>query len=394
MYSYPLQNQKNEISIRREIIGDQIKFQLDDKEIDRIELKNVLGLLGFTKSYPFYFYIKQSNIMEMAAANSVQLHHMLKQMAGFDDFLRAKEKCHRIIHETNDELKMVENLLSKMDIHLQASERTLNGSEYVKLLQQKNTIEILLEKKKLSEWKQTMDTLTVNRQALIDRTANNTAKIIGLDSQIKEKRAAIKSHTAQCVAFKNEENALIVNKNEAQSVGEKLDLYLCALRKQVANFDQQKQFSEEYKEFLTTNITVKSEEHIVVQRELAQCKQTTAGYSIQMDCLQKEYNQIFEEHLNARGIRNLFYTADERNEWINQRINTITLNIAGKSAEINKVESEIRREQEKETTLTAELNEAQSSVDAMVANRERESEEKKHFLQLKQKSGKLELEYR
>lgn len=389
-----MQNQKNEISIRREIIGDQIKCQLDDKEIDRIELKNVLGLLGFTKSYPFYFYIKQSNIMEMATTNSVQLFHILKEMAGFDDFLRAKEKCFRIIHETNDELELVTNLLSKINVHLQTSERTLNGSEYVKLLQQKNTIEILLEKNKLNEWQQTMDTLTGNRQALINRMANNAVTISELDSQIKEKRAAIKTYAAQCNAFTKEESALTEYLNKAQAVSQQLDTYINTLRLQVGNFDQQKQFSEEYKEFLIRNINVKSEEHGAVLRELAQCKETTSGYSARMDCVQMEYNQIFEEHLSARGIRHLFYTADERNEWINQRINAITVNIAEKSADINKVEGEIRREQAKETELLTESNQAQTSFDELVANRERESEEKKHFSGLKQKLGKLEFEYR
>lgn len=106
-------------SIRCEMNGNKMKYFMDNVKTERIQIKNFLENLGFSKSYPFQYFARCDDVKRIADSNGDERLKLLFDCCGVDEFRKYNEKSKRKTKETQENIKKIDSSLKKIDVQLQ-----------------------------------------------------------------------------------------------------------------------------------------------------------------------------------------------------------------------------------------------------------------------------------
>lgn len=376
--------------MRRTFVNGAFHSDLDGQRIVGTELKKKLQLMGFEKSYPFYFSIKQNDIVELMNANERILLTTLMQIAGVDDYQNAKRKCHRMLEDADVELEAVTNILTKIDIHLNALELVNNGSKYQGLLDKQRYLNILIERCQWIRLTETKESMTIEKERHIAQIEADSTQLTTMGNEMKYKRA--RNRSLEALIHESEHDQKQIESDQALCIANlfRLNKKMYEMENEIESDANNKHLKEKEKQFVRTMIHNKQTEADTLETELNKSMAEAQNVSVELDERRREFEAIFESFSKTRSLPLIFYSAEERDAWIKQQGSITAEQIAKAAREIERLSTELNRRaaQSADTDETA----LEAGRKTIANKQEQERNENKHLLELRRKIAEMEEE--
>lgn len=306
--------------MRRTIADDRLQFTLNGKPVERIEIKSLLDLLGFSKSYPYCFYIKPCNIQEIIDADDARLLTIFQQIVGFDDFAQSKERGLRSLGETRDELEIVTNMLEKINVQLHITTADWNRSDYKRCLDKRQELRYLIKKRHLEGLQREFDQIKHHYTSLTNRKTELSNSIANFTREIKQRRTLLKEIADKKLQLTNEQSGLTETKDKLTSNRSNLQATIQTLQNQIDRDKNQKDLATEEKVFVETAIKLKEDEIKGIEVEYERCRELKQRFANELEAANEEYVNLFQNACAAEGWNCVFYSTEERDGCINNRL--------------------------------------------------------------------------
>lgn len=184
------------ISIRCEMGGNEMKYFMDNAIAERIQIKNFLENVGFSKSYPFQYLARGEDIKRIADNNAEERLKLLFDCCGVDEFRKYQEKSMRTSKETQENIRKIDLSLQKIDVQLKIFASEENQKIYQEWLNRECELghtQIQFQIKKLENNVKTVNNNITLYTSLVDGCK---VDIIQCTKKLKIQRNKMKSLTA------------------------------------------------------------------------------------------------------------------------------------------------------------------------------------------------------
>lgn len=200
------QAENKKVSIRCEVKDHEMKYYMDNAIAERIEVKNFLENLGFSKSYPFQYLVRCEDIKRIADNNAEERLKLLFDCCGVDEFRKYHEKSKRSTKETQENIRKIDSSLKKIDVQLNifASDENQNiYQEWMKRERQLGHTQVQFRIKKLQNNVETVNNNFALYTSLVD---DCKAEIIQCTKDLKTIRNKIKLLTTNIASKTQQED--------------------------------------------------------------------------------------------------------------------------------------------------------------------------------------------
>lgn len=108
--------------IRRSIDASETNYSVDGVHSERVDVKNLLQSYGFAQCYPFQFSIQRNDLTSIEMSNELDRLKWLKDCCGVDEYCKKKEKSMRVLNETEEHIRKIDDSLKKINVQLEIFE--------------------------------------------------------------------------------------------------------------------------------------------------------------------------------------------------------------------------------------------------------------------------------
>lgn len=345
------------MKIKRVIDPEDITYYRDDVKVERIEIKNFLQMMGFSKAYPFYFYVKQNDVQSLATANDVDRLTLVKKVAGLDDFLKSKEKSMRILIETEDELTKVAGCLEKIDTQLSICEMEPSQSEYNQALEKRQAIE---NRKKLLEDEEAEKSIE-NVQNEIANAHESKAQLFGVIKELDENIKALRQKARIIASGISKLQTDKRKMSEQQALYEKkhseMEIELSSVDEQYKAESDGHSHAKQELEFLKVSIDSKIREVNALKVKCEKFSRNDTELMREKELFSNECKRIYLGSNQGQRLGYNFGSKNERDAWITSEVNEINKKLKAENIRLKRFVVGAEREQNIENLLRKELEE-------------------------------------
>ena len=377
-----IDGQDNDVRLRRVIEEGKSYYLLDGKLIDRIEVKNLLVTLGFSKVYPYFFSVHQQHVEDMMRQNSGDRINLLRKMTGLDEIEKMADKSNRILEEADEEKERIVQYLAKITAHLDAAENKQKSFEALSGL--KKNMELLVQLKQecvqVSVLEQKKLFALKNRNEMLE-------KMESLRDAQKSHRKTVTDANQSLNLMKHELCALEQLKCELLMQKSQMAENIAALGVGVlANTDSDwLRQCEQVARILNLRIAGHQRKLEKMDARSGQIDQRVAELNRQLeDLVQQRRNVVMGQASIAGGLK--FFSIEARNRWIEQELETIKLQTKKETTRMKKLMREMElgamRKQELDGSFQAQsaiLDEIFRKIDETESQLQESSQKQKDF---------------
>uniref|UniRef100_A0A1I7SZ53 Structural maintenance of chromosomes protein 3 n=1 Tax=Caenorhabditis tropicalis TaxID=1561998 RepID=A0A1I7SZ53_9PELO len=350
----------SEVKIVRQVGKKKDQYYIDNKMVPRAEVVNLMESAGFSRSNPYYI-VKQGKINELATSPDSYKLKLLREVAGTRVYDERKEESLKILKETKMKTEKIQGLLKYIDERLQTLENEKEDlKEYQKLDKTKRSIEYTMYD-------------NTNKEAIREKARLDEQK-----QEIVRKDNDVKSTLADCLA------EIIKSKTEKS----KLETHGRALREDKEALQAEKNQMVEERMRLQLEVDSLNEENNKDRQGRHNAETSLQGITdeiqrneTELDSLNPQYNELVEEEsrlttdiridetrmkdiLAKQGQRSQFETKEARDRYLKNEIRRITSLIKDNEDQVEKIEKELKGDEEEENKLNAEIQRIGRQIDS------------------------------
>lgn len=203
--------ENKKVSIRCEVKDNDLKYFMDNAKAERIDIKNFLENLGFSKSYPFQYLARCEDIKRIADNNAAERLKLLFDCCGVDEFRKYHEKSKRTSKETQDNIKKIDSSLKKIDVQLNIFASDKNQKIYQEWVKRERELGHTQAQFRIKKLQNNVETVNKNISLYTSLVDGCKAEIIQCTKDLKTTRSRIKLLTADIGAKTQQEDDICSN---------------------------------------------------------------------------------------------------------------------------------------------------------------------------------------
>ena len=201
---------KEELLLRRTIGLKKDEYSLDRKNATKSDVMNLLESAGFSRSNPYYI-VPQGRITALTNMKDSERLSLLKEVAGTQVYEARRAESLKIMHETNNKLQKVDELLDFINARLdeleQEKEELRNYQEQDK---EKRCLEYTVFSREQAEITNALEQLESQRQKGLERAEER-------NEQFMQGEKALDQVSNEISRFKQQMDFLKVDKQQLES---------------------------------------------------------------------------------------------------------------------------------------------------------------------------------
>ncbi|XP_015771527.1 PREDICTED: structural maintenance of chromosomes protein 3-like [Acropora digitifera] len=300
--------EKDEVSLRRVIGSKKDQYFLDKKNVTKSDVMNLLESAGFSRSNPYYI-VKQGRINQLAVAKNHERLKLLREVAGTRVYDERKEESKTILKDTEGKKEKIDELLKDIDERLE----TLDEEKE--------------ELKAYQKWDKERRLDVVVSTQYVGKLSLGLFKLAG--SELHCLGTSLLPEI--CLSLPASSNGGWFNTLQHQDQLESLEQTI-----------QSKE--EELGELLPNYNRLKTEEN--------EC-------SSRMKTCERRRTELYAK----QGRKNQFTSAEERDRWITEEKNSLSVSVANKESQIAAIRADVQKLRGAVQELTDEIQERTDNAD-------------------------------
>lgn len=338
-------------------------------------------MLGFAPTYPFYCYIKQSDIEAVINMSDLDRSTLVKKMAGLDDFLKSKEKSLRILTETKEEIGKISDYLEKIEAQLEIHETESTQSIYNHSIEKKQAIEKRTQLLEDEEVEQSIDSLQNEISSACALKEQHLAEIADLDKDLKNIRRNSRLINPEIFKLQNEKFPIQKRRNDLASQQDGLVLAICNLEEQFQSQTHVENYAEQELELVEVSIEKKMLELNDLKGQKVELESIFTELSLQEDQLRAQFDDIFAKSEQNQRLGFIFVSKNERDIWMNNELKETVKKLKMENGRLKKANFVIEKEQKIQNELREELKSYKSELVALGSPNDFEGHQSRAFQQ-------------
>lgn len=343
-------------------------------------------MLGFSKSYPYYFYVKQGEINSLASATDADRLILLQKIAGLDDFIKSKEKSFRLIDETNKEIERINEYLRKIDIQLHILENEEeNIKSYRELDRNKQIIAYLIHVTEVKNIKESIVEIEYQQEELVSKEKLYISDKKKFDKKTKALKNKLKQISLIRDELCTEKSTIEAKHKDFMNQKQGLDIKIVNLQHKLQAEEHLRIHAEQEMQFLCKSIDEKSNELKSIDSRLVEVLQREKNCSATKAALQKKYRRFFINASKKKPWNQLFFSTQERDKWIHHELQSLNIKIGKEKNKLRKCNVELEQNTQKQVDMRNELERSMHSFESL------DSASEKSFVQYPEIQNKKEL---
>lgn len=321
--------------------------------------------MGCSPTYPFYCYIKQTDIETVIHMSDLDRSLLVKKMAGLDDFLISKEKSLRILTETKEEIGKISDYLEKIDTQLEIHETEPTQSVYNHSIEKKQAIENRRQLLEDEETEQSIDHLQHEISSACELKEQHLTEMADLDKDLKDIRRRSRSTNPEIFKMQNEKFPIQKRRNDLASQQNALVSDIHNLEEQFQSQTHAESYAEQELELVEVSIEKKVLELNDLKCQKGELESIYAELSVQKGQLQAQFDEIFSRSEQNQKLGYVFFSKSERDIWMNNQLKETVRKLKMESGRLKKADLVIEKEQKVQNGLREELKILKSELVAL-----------------------------
>eukprot|EP00760_Papus_ankaliazontas_P006970 PhM_4_TR13256/c0_g1_i1/m.100909/K06669/SMC3, CSPG6; structural maintenance of chromosome 3 (chondroitin sulfate proteoglycan 6) len=338
----PGMSETTEVNIRRTVGVQKDEFRVNDKGFSAADVRQLLESAGFSASNPYYI-VEQGRIIHLTNMSETERLDLLKEVAGTKVYEERRAESTRILEETTEKRKKIDENIDKLKARLQEVEAEREEwKKYQALEKQRKGLEFTLYNTELTSARTEMNELEQQRTEVAGTYDKQFAKSVQIHTDIKAAERAAHDLSRQITAMERERKLLDNERIEILRRRAKLDLSLQEARDLVGDADgERKNLSKEAQDLTKAvekgkkDLTTKQSQFDAKSSVCEQAEKDLVGLETRMKQMQTK-----------RGQRKLFKNKAERDAWLQEEIDKNKQFVAQHKKDLAKIAEQERSIQE------------------------------------------------
>jgi structural maintenance of chromosome 3 (chondroitin sulfate proteoglycan 6) len=370
-----LDNEKDEVTIRRQIGLKKDEYFIDNKHVTKQDISNMLETAGFSKSNPYYI-VEQGKVTKITEMADKARLELLKEVAGTNVYEEKKEESLKIMKESDAKmveikknLQMIEERLAKLD----AEKEEL--SQYYSLDKERRSLQHSLFSQKIKGLHEELTAIEHDRQSIKTNSTQSEQDKQRFELQIQDLERQLETLIVA-------EERLTIEKGNLEE-DEKLKLK--EQHKQALKVtERQSKVSSDRKEY-EAKLARKSKiegQIFAAKNALSKLQPTIASTDGQVDKLAKDFAATERELSNLSAIRGnaqQFKSKTERDNFLKAEIKSLDSDIALRVKELVRLQSGIKDAEKQVQELTTAKENIQGNSRKFKENRLQDTDKRKNL---------------
>uniref|UniRef100_A0A183BL97 Structural maintenance of chromosomes protein n=1 Tax=Globodera pallida TaxID=36090 RepID=A0A183BL97_GLOPA len=343
--------ENDEVRIMRQVGPKKDQFFIDNKQVTRTEIVNLMESAGFSRSNPYYI-VKQGKITELATAADAYRLKLIKEVAGTRVFDEKKDESTKILHDTQAKIAKSVQLLGYInDRLLKLEEEKEDLKEYQKWDKMRRAIEYTIYDLEIKEAKSKYEKLTSHREKINAQQNEVETKLIQAKMSIQEVEMQIHQLETHYKGVKEERTTLLKEQSDLMERKTQLEL---AIRDLAEDVDRERSGRD------------------MAEQSLRQLKRDIAEKEGQLEKLQPQFERLVEDESRLgsdirigeqkcrelyakQGHQEQFKTVEERDRHLRKEIHWIERRIDETEHQIREIDEAIVEDGKEHERLQTEF---------------------------------------
>lgn len=329
------------LHIRRSVHANQNDYAIDGVLAERVDVKNLFQTYGFADYYPFQYSIQCNDITSVEESNAKDRLQWLKCCCGVDEYLAKKNKSLRVLRETEDHIRKIDESLEKIDVQLAIFGSNENQQIYQRFVNRERELGHMQRTYRIKKIRSDIESLDSKVKSLSNRITAVKDDTIKCTSNAAEIRREIKTMVEQIHVLNTNEQQLQHDIDEYERAKVELVEYIANLR----NTIEKGALAEE----LTAN------EKRLYEVKIDETRTRLSEIDAQIDVIDERKAKIESELAELEQQAEAIVLNCQQNQRLGKQFASIVQRNEYLSGQIKKLKTVISRESRKQSTMLAEL---------------------------------------
>ncbi|CAK7904448.1 structural maintenance of chromosomes protein 3 [[Candida] anglica] len=349
---------KDEVSVRRTIGLKKDDYSLDSKSASRSDVMNLLESAGFSRSNPYYI-VPQGRITALTNSKDSERLTLLKEVSGARVFeTKLKESMKEMTNSNykkqriDETLKSIEERLSDLQIE------SADLKEYQSLEKSKKVLEFNIFDRELNDLNSQVETINFNYDQLLSESQADLEELDKREKLCKELSESINDLTLSLKVSKLEKDQTDLDYNQILTTLSDKKMRLNEVEASLSGTKEQSTSLQASIDHYTSLIAKK-------EREISENKpglESLQDVESQTKADLAEYTSKQRALYSKQSRFSKFQTKEQRDEWLNKEISSVTKELNKKSNTVTKLEQEIDSKQVELEDLKEQISKLNDSI--------------------------------
>lgn len=351
--------EKDEVSLRRVIGSKKDQYFLDKKNVTKSDVMNLLESAGFSRSNPYYI-VKQGRINQLAVAKNHERLKLLREVAGTRVYDERKEESKTILKDTEGKKEKIDELLKDIDERLETlDEEKEELKAYQKWDKERRCLEYTIHDKEMRDTREKLEQLESSRQQETDKASSMQKEIKEASNRVQALTQSLREVMDRITEATSERRQLDEECQDYIKERTKLELDIKDLERNVREDSSLKLQHQDQLENLEQTIQSKEEELGELLPNYNRLKTEENECSSRMKTCERRRTELYAK----QGRKNQFTSAEERDRWITEEKNSLSVSVANKESQIAAIRADVQKLRGAVQELTDEIQERTDNAD-------------------------------
>lgn len=308
---------KEELILRRTIGLKKDEYSLDRKNATKADVMNLLESAGFSRSNPYYI-VPQGRVTALTNMKDSERLSLLKEVAGTQVYEARRTESLKIMHETNNKLQKIDELLDFINTRLaELEEEKEELRSYQEKDKEKRGLEYTIFSREQAEITSALEQIEEHRQTGLDGADENSELFLQGEKDMAQMNAEISRLKQQMDFLQVDKRQLEDERRENAKARAQSELQIKNLADgQSAARQAKTQLDAELKR-LREAISERERELKDILPEYNTQRQQELDLKSQLDEAEIARQRLYTKQ--GRNVR--FLNKNERDDWLREQIN-------------------------------------------------------------------------
>ncbi|VDP97697.1 unnamed protein product [Trichobilharzia regenti] len=338
----------------------------------KADVMNMLESAGFSRSNPYYI-VKQGKITQLATAPDHQRLKLLREVAGTRVYDERKEESKQIFKESEAKREQISELLNSIEDRLRTLENeTKELKEYQHWDRDRRALEFTIYDRELKETRKKLEELQTRREQSSESTAEIRRAAKDCADAIEKLERDLRDNRLKEAQMQDEVEQVQASVSDVLQRREQLQLT-------IADYSATLRGGKSARERASEELNRVREQINLVERRLAELRpqyKKAKQYEDELANALSDAEHRRKELFAKQGRVNQFQSRSQRDEWIKDQMKSLAKAIKDKENTINKLNDEIKRDDDRREKLQQDLDVAEENMTCVSEEQRRLRREK------------------
>jgi len=334
---------KEEVVLRRVIGVKKDQYFLNKKMVPRSDVTNLLESAGFSHSNPYYI-VKQGKINQMATSPDSHRLKLLREVAGTRVYDERKEESIEILKDTQTKLDKIVEFIKTIEDRLSTLEEEKEElKEYQVWDKKRRTLEYCIHDRELKETQRKLEELDSRMSNVDEEQKRLTAKVKEAAHEAKKSTKHLRDAKRLVHSVKEDKDTLNLEQQELIKQKTKLDFTIKDLTDEVQGDNNSRERAVRELEKLQDTIKTKEADLQEIRPKYEAQKKKEESCTRELGLKEQKRKELYAKQ--GRGSQ--FASKEDRDQWIQKELKSLTKQIKDKSEHKEKLTEDLKKDAER-----------------------------------------------